>query len=148
MAKKSINDILGAQYFFEFQEQRTTATCRVINLVDRCTTTCSNFCQQVAHFGRGIKLTSLGSRIKGIHLDKVLIADAKHIKPRVLILVKLEVAHALQKSGQKFTTLGHCSSQARVVGVEVGKQALHITLTRSSDGTILESTEIVGKSSV
>ena len=78
----------------------------------------------------------------------MLIAETKHVESALDIFLEVEVTDAFQEGSEEFVALSHSTAQALVVGIEVVEESLHVILARSSDGTVLDGTEVIAERGV
>ena len=131
--------VFFAENFGEFQQQRTAAASRIVDLIDFGFAHDGELCQQLGNLLRGKVFPAAFARVPRIHAHQKLIRVAERVYRIVLIPTQLHIADAVEKLDQFLVSSFHRRTEFIGIYVNVVEQALEIffavgTLRRTFDG--------------
>ena len=125
---KAVADGVLAKHLFGFQQQRTRAARRVIDLVDLGFPDRAKPCQKLGHIGRREKFAARLARIGGVHGHQIFISITEGVNVVILHITKVHIRHADEQFAELFVPLCHRRAQLVAVDVEVVEQPCKLSL--------------------
>ena len=126
----------------ELEQQRATATCRVIDRTNLMPIGSSQTRQEFTHLLRGEELAARLACTTGIHGHQKLIGIAEGIDLVVQkVLAQIHVANLQEHLRHVPVARLHIAAQKHAIYVEVAEEPLHVIFRRRADGRPLDSLE-------